>query len=296
MKNRNMVGRKTSTTLAMTIAAIAIAASVGCAGAAENPKDPRTPVPLALAERERVDLGTERSKPTVDERGGPEETGPPGGATSGGSSTPKSEPMVTATAGPTEKPTRTLMVRSTPTAEATTTTSEPEEGSIVTRLSAQDRACLPAQATDDEALRSLGAQLETEQTRQILQCMSGEGRGEMLRLGMEETGELTTEQSECIAGGMAPMVAMEETPGTQAGILQAGAMMIGMIFVSAYCMHDTLSEDTNLTDEEREQLEYIRCAVDAAGGPEEYMSWLMNDPEAPDSLEERASHCGSPMG
>ena len=156
------------------------------------------------------------------------------------------------------------------------------EDQFRTTLSPEDQNCLPEQASTRDDVRRLLDETSESAAAELFRCMSSEGQFQVYMLDAERDGpRLTVEQHRCIWEGMRSMNREDlgasnpgETDPEEAARV-FGSLMFGIIATTVYCAGpEALTQDTTLSPDEKEQMQYLWCIVDEMGGPSEFTSAL----------------------
>lgn len=153
-------------------------------------------------------------------------------------------------------------------------------------FSESDRDCLPGIPTNDTELKEMVDGMSDERRASLDDCLSAEGQLDVY-IAIAEEQELSRLTHECVWKGMLPLRHAEkrqEDPDGAAGQRTSQAQHLGTRIITDYCKGKDPAWKGHSTegggDGVKPRWGMAFCLVEAKGGPEGFMEWMLIDDNA----------------
>ena len=170
-------------------------------------------------------------------------------------------------------------------------------------LSDADRECFPDDLRQDAAIAESIRNPESPVFETVLECLSPDGQFQIyMTTVVGDTTELTESQRRCIwehaleiAGP--PLEDDQPADALEHALHRFGAALIAPTVTAVYCVDTPTILQTSATPTDMEYaaaIDYLRCVIEAEGGPAPYVSRVMSDDTEIDLEELHREQCGEP--
>ena len=163
----------------------------------------------------------------------------------------------------------------------------PENRNFINKLSAEELECIPNNPESDrEVIESINEQGPLN-TRDLMECLSEENQFQLYMLagGPEATG-LSEETHRCIWEGIQPLHKINpEEVDPQEAYKIVSTMMMGTIVLTSFCLSEAEAILFSQTStQQADEIQFMICMVDHLGGPQEFISAMLQADESPENI------------